>query len=105
MTEIKQRDFELTASEKDLLAGITFNPHALREHEADIRNGDAVNTLMKSLIARNAIPPQRVKYFLDPTYYDGGRGKSRKQVFERNGCTGEDIFRHPHFLEYLRYFL
>ena len=105
MAELKQPDFELTASEKNLLAGITFNPGALREREADIRNGNAVNMLMKSLIARKAIPSQRLKYFVDPDYHIGGRGKSRKQVFERNGCTGEDIFRHPHFLEFLWYFL
>jgi hypothetical protein len=105
MAEVKQPDFELTASEKDLLAGITFNPDALREREADIRNGNAVNALMRLLIARKAIPAQRVKYFVDPAYHIGGRGKSRKQVFERNGCAGEDIFRHPHFLESFWYFL
>jgi hypothetical protein len=35
----------------------------------------------------------------------GGRGKSRQQVFESNGTAGDDIFRHPHFLPYLKYFL
>jgi hypothetical protein len=42
----------------------------------------------------------RVKGFTDPKLYPGGRGKSRQQVFENNGCVGEEIFRHPHFLEY-----
>ena len=62
------------------------------------RNGEAVCALMKSLIARKVIPELRVKWFTDPAYFPGGRGKSRQQVFERNGCRGEDIFRHPHFL-------
>ena len=101
----KQPDFELTAQEKELLATITFDPQVVHSHGADIRNGSAVYALMISLIARKAIPSHRAKYFIDPEYNLGGRGKSRKQVFEHNGCTGEDIFRHPHFLEFLWYFL
>lgn len=38
-------------------------------------------------------------------YFPGGRGRSRADVFEKNGTRGEAIFRHPHFLTYLRYFL
>src|SRR4030043_125540 len=30
---------------------------------------------------------------------------SRKEVFENNGTSGDDILRHPHFLKYLRYFV
>ena len=26
-------------------------------------------------------------------------------MFERNGCTGQEIYTHPHFIPYLRYFL
>jgi hypothetical protein len=30
---------------------------------------------------------------------------SHKGLFERNGNRGEEIYEHPHFLPYLRYFL
>ena len=35
----------------------------------------------------------------------GGRGKSHQNVFERNGCSGDAIFEHAHFLKFLRFFL
>lgn len=34
-----------------------------------------------------------------------GRGKSRMQIFEQNGTSGEKIVVHPHFLKYLEYFV
>ena len=105
MKQLRQPDFELTAPEQELLATIKLDQPALNGYEDEARNGNAVCMLMKSLLARRAIPEPRVKYFIDPGYNIGGRGKSRKQVFERNGCIGDDILRHPHFLEFLRYFL
>jgi hypothetical protein len=30
---------------------------------------------------------------------------SHKGLFERNNCAGDEIYTHPHFLKYLRYFL
>lgn len=105
MQQAKQSDLELTAPEKELLARIKLDQRMLGGYEDETRNGNAVCALMKSLLARHAIPEPRARYFIDPSYNRGGRGKSRKQVFERNGCTGDDIFRHPHFLEFLRYFL
>lgn len=99
----KDSDFPLTQTERELLATIAFD--VPEGDEAVKRNGQAVCALMKSLIARKAIPELRVKWFTDPAYFPGGRGKSRKQMFERNGCIGDEIFRHPHFLEYLRTFL
>jgi hypothetical protein len=60
---------------------------------------------MKSLIGRKAIPDVRSKYFTDPAFNVGGRGRSHAGVFEKNGTSGEAIFRHPHFLTYLHYFL
>jgi hypothetical protein len=105
MHQAKQPDFELTAPEQELLTTIKLDQRVLVGYEHETRNGNAVCALMKSLIARHAIPEPRARYFIDPSYNRGGRGRSRKQVFERNGCTGDDIFRHPHFLEFLRYFL
>lgn len=60
---------------------------------------------MKSLIARKAIPEVRTSYFNNPDLNIGGRGRSRAGIFEKNGTRGEAIFRHPHFLKYLHYFL
>jgi len=60
---------------------------------------------MRSLISRKAIPEVRTKYFTDPEFNVGGRGRSRADIFEKNGTCGEDIFRHTHFLKYLHYFL
>lgn len=95
----RKPDFPLTQAERKLLATITFDlPNG---YQAVQHNGEAVCTLMKSLIARKAIPELRVKWFTDPAYFPCGRGKSRQQLFEHNGSRGADIFRHPHFLEYL----
>lgn len=103
MLKEEEPDFPLTQAEQELLAAVTFDlPDG---YQAVQRNGEAVCALIKSLIARKAIPELRVKWFTDPSYFPGGRGKSRQQMFERNGCRGEDIFRHPHFLDYLRTFL
>jgi hypothetical protein len=61
--------------------------------------------LLQSLLKRAAIPSPRWEWFTDAKTNIGGRGKSREEQFEKNGVSGEDIARHPHFLEYLRYFL
>jgi len=52
-----------------------------------------------------AVPEVRLSYWNDPNYRTGRVKGSRKGLFERNGCTGSDIYTHPHFLEHLRYFL
>jgi hypothetical protein len=96
---------DLTAEESTLLKTVKLDPGKLKGYEDTKRNGEAACALMKSLIARRAIPELRVQWFTDPKLFPGGRGKSRRQLFERNGCIGEEIFRHPHFLEYLHYFL
>lgn len=61
--------------------------------------------LLQSLAERDAIPSQRLKYWDDPAYNTGGTKVSHKGVFERNGCHGEEIYTHPHFIPFLRYFL
>jgi hypothetical protein len=97
---------ELTAREQGLAARIDFDP-ASRLDNADTWKavGDAMRELMSSLLERNAIPLARRKFFTDPACFVGGRGQSHLQVFERNGTRGDDVFRHPHFVKYLRYFL
>jgi hypothetical protein len=98
---------ELTVEEKALLGRIDFAPASPEKHDPEHWNavGEAALVLRKSLIARKAIPGVRSKYFTDPDFNVGGRGRSRAEIFEKNGTHGEAIFRHPHFLKDLRYFL
>ena len=97
---------ELTPLERELAEQIEMDAHALRDCGEHARaNGELVCGLMRSLIARKGIPEVRARFFNDANYNVGGRGRSRRETFEKNGTRGEDIFRHPHFLVYLRYFL
>jgi hypothetical protein len=98
---------ELTVEEKVFLAGIDFEPSSGDRQEQGYwaAVGEAAFGLMESLIARKAIPEVRTNYFNDPDFNLGSRGRSRADVFEKNGTRGEAIFRHPHFLKYLHYFL
>jgi hypothetical protein len=97
---------ELTEAEQKLLDQIELDAMALRGCPDRARaNGELVHALMMSLLARKAIPDIRTNFFNDPDYNIGGRGRSRYATFEKNGTRGENVFRHPHFLKYLRYFL
>src|ERR1700730_11360493 len=93
---------DLTVEERTLVSQIDFNPSS-EKHDADYWRavGAASQKLMESLIARKAIPEVRTKFFTDPEFNIGGRGRSRANIFEKNGTRGGAIFRHPHFLKYL----
>jgi hypothetical protein len=96
---------DLTDGERLLVEQIEFDPHAIRGPEHAQRNGELVSELMKSLAARSGVPEHRRSYFTDPDYHVGGRGSSRKAIFERHGCHGRAIVEHPDFLRHLRFFL
>lgn len=97
---------ELTPEEIVMVNAIQFDPLAFRDnHQAFNENADLAYRLVTSLLERDAIPEQRIRYFTDPEYNPGSRGSSRKQRFERNGTQGDAMLRHPHFLKYLRYFI
>ncbi len=98
---------ELTQKEKTLAARIRFDEAAHSPLVAGSwqKTADAMEELMRSLTERDAIPAARKKFFTNPDYNVGGRGRSRLQVFEHNGTRGVDIFRHGNFVKYLRYFL
>lgn len=104
---MKQPTFDLTEDEKVLLHQIDFEPGGLTDHSAEywIGVGAASEQMMRSLLSRNAIPEIRKAYLSDARLNVGGRGKSRLDVFESNGTRGAAVFRHPHFLKYLHYFL
>lgn len=96
---------ELTTEEGAIVSRINFNPTGREGPDLTDRNGDAVCSLVEALSARGAIPQHRLRFFTDPDYNPGGRGKSAKQIFEANGREGEDILRHNHFLKFLRYMI
>jgi hypothetical protein len=101
---VKEHRIPLTAAEAALLAQIDLSP-LHRKHAAHLAAQEPIRELLRSLGARNAIPPQRLRYWDDPEFNLGKTSGSRKQMFERNGCCGEDIYAHPHFIKHLRYFL
>lgn len=98
---------ELTEEELGLLKKIDFGASSWEPHPPGYWDAvaDAVLQLTKLLVQRNAIPEVRTRYFTDPDFNIGGKGRSRAGIFEKNGCHGDDIFRHPHFLRYLHYFV
>ncbi len=99
------RAISLTAEETQLLGRVRFDPSDIANPQEHQANGEVVVALLRLLNARRAIPAHRQSYFTDPAYNVGGHGKSRQQIFEGNGCRGEQIARHAHFLPHLRYML
>lgn len=95
-------DIELTERESELLSQIKFGATSHEERRASIA---PMAALSESLLTRGAIPEVRLLYFTDPERNPGGRGKSREQIFERNGTAGEEIYAHPSFLKFLDYFI
>ena len=74
-------------------------------HTAFVRNQSPILALMASLSGRNGIPEHWHNYWTDPAYKPGRIKASRKGLFERNGCTGDDIYTHPNFIRHLRFLL
>lgn len=98
----------LTSQEQAVLDELELDAMALVGRGPDFakRNGRLAAELMRLLGNRpSAIPKHRVDYFTSPEFNTGGRGRSRQDVFEKNGTSGADILEHPHFLKYLEYFI
>jgi hypothetical protein len=98
----KNPDIELNDREIELLNRISFDSDNQQEIRASIMPMVALSEL---LLQRNAIPSVRLSYFSDPERNPGGKGKSRKQIFESNGTYGKQIFAHPNFMKHLRYYV
>lgn len=96
---------ELTDEEESLRASIQLDPRAIKDPVAFQANANRVAELTRSLLARKAVPDHRLRYFTDPDFNVGGRGRSRFEQFKRTGNTEDEVIRHPHFLAYLKYFL
>jgi hypothetical protein len=97
---------ELTDAEQELASKIVFDLlNARLEFEQVNENGELAATLMQHLIDREAIPKSRLRYFVDPEYNPRNPKASRAELFLRNARTVEEMYRHPHFAPYLRYFV
>jgi hypothetical protein len=100
------KEIDLTPAERDLLAQLKFDTSASSDGDQVRSNGELACNLMHSLLRRDAIPEARLGWFFDPDYNATGRESSQRDVFIRSGRQDDDdIFRHPKFLKYLRYFL
>jgi hypothetical protein len=88
---------ELTPEEVDL-----FKQMEAEFSKTSGYTGEAASRLMESLRTRKAIPEVRIRYFTKP--YPGGRGKSHQDVV-KSGSWRDNMFKSPHFVEYLRYFI
>jgi len=99
------QEIDLTPEELDLYKCIHFSPKGgkLSHEEYEIAS-TAAASLFLSLLKRKAIPEIRIRYFNDPAFNTSSK-KSHKEIFEMNGTSGEKIYKHPHFLAFLRYFI
>jgi hypothetical protein len=97
---------ELTDEEEKLLGQIDFDPSPDNDPYQEILQTSclAAADLTESVLSRDAIPKIRLQYFTDPKLNIGTK-KSKKQIFEEHGNSGREIFEHPDFLKFLKYFI
>lgn len=100
MNYFSPESIELTQSEAALYSRIPETP----THDGWEDIADAMEALVTSLLERNAVPEVRLRLFRDPEYAET-RNRSPQQIFESNGTAGNAIYRHPHFIPYLRHFI
>ncbi|WP_457282684.1 hypothetical protein [Polaromonas sp. P5_D5] len=99
---MRSPDIELTSREQELFAQIHFHSRVHEDLRASIM---PMVALTETLLKRGAVSEVRRLYFTDPERNPGGRGKSRQDIFEKNGTSGPEILAHPHFMKYLEYFV
>jgi hypothetical protein len=105
---LEKYHISLTENESAILSQIDLRsdlPHGVDGHKVYQENRKPILALLDLLKERGAIPEHRIRYFIDPKYKPGRTKGSRKKLFERSGNVGAEIYEHPHFKEYLRYFL
>lgn len=102
---MKTQIIELLPDELDLYNCIPFSKKGTDlSHEDISKASEAAESLVHSLISRKAIPETRIRYFIEPAYNTHSK-KSHRQIFEMNGCAGDEIYKHPHFWPFLHYFI
>lgn len=99
---MRHPDIPLTPEELVLFSKIHFNGN---RHEELRQSLEPMEVLASSILGRGVVPRVRLAYFTNPDCNPGGRGKSRQDVFEINGTSGDEILRHPNFLKHLEYFI
>lgn len=95
---------DLTDDERRL-AVIVFADDARYSHQQHLSQLNAQRDLALSLLKREAIPEIRVRYFADANLHTGHGTGSNLDEFRRHGLSDDEIFKHPHFQEYLAYFI
>ncbi|MEA9609087.1 hypothetical protein QY702_22370 [Xanthomonas campestris pv. plantaginis] len=99
---MREPDILLSVEEQYLFAEIRFD----WKSDEELRSSLApMEQLASSILGRNAVPEVRLSYFSEPEFNPTGRGKSRQDVFEKNGTSGGEILAHPSFLKHLEYFI
>lgn len=88
-----------------------YEESLIKNIDFDITNKNNIkksgeNILKLIPLIKSKIPKIRWDYFSEPEHCIGCRKKSRIQILEENGNKSiEDIFTHPHFFRYLKYFI
>lgn len=100
---MREPDIPLTAEERTLFSTICLDWR--QDHDELQDSLTAMEAVASSILERNVVPEVRVDYFTKPDFNPTGRGKSRQDIFERNGTSGREILKHPHFLKHLEYFI
>lgn len=95
-------NISLTPEEQTILSKIHFDWKSHEELQSSLVPMEA---LASSILDRGVVPAVRLAYFTDPEFNAGGRGRSRQDIFEKNGTSGDGILKHPHFLKHLKYFV
>ena len=98
------RTIELTAEETELYKCVQ-NINKSNDFDENQESLEASRTLMKKLLEREAIPVRRKQFFTDSEFQTAKTKMPRIEVFVSNGTKGEAIFRHPHFIKYLDFFI
>lgn len=95
---------ELTSEEENLFE-TAQRLNSYNEFHINSRAIHAAHGMMLLLFKRDGIPDNLINFFIEPKYQIGGLKKSRKAIFESNGTSGNDIFKHPHFIKCLIFFV
>lgn len=99
-------DIHLNPEEVILFDQIVLDPLLLKDSDQAQKNGQIAFNLIKTLVQHKAIPEIRIRYFTDPEFNIGGRGRSKQEVFEKNGTHGEkSIDIHIFYISFLIFFL
>lgn len=96
---------ELTPEEAELFSALPSYAQLANDWDGEWSEvADLMEELFLLLKDRNAIPELRLKVFSNSDYAEKG-SKSIQEIFESNGTRGKEIVRHPHFTEYIDYFV